>query len=168
MIRGRRHRRRRGTRAVEELNITAFMNLMVALVPFLLITLVFTRMAVLELDLPAASKQTDTPPKELRLEVVVREQGLVVSDGAERIATIRNTDAGEYDYDTLSALIQRIKTANPEVTEASVLLEPDTEYDVIIHVMDALRMVRVPAPTGAAEATVDKPLFPQIALGDAP
>lgn len=167
MIRGRRHRRR-GNGAAEELNVTPFMNLMVALVPFLLITLVFTRMAVLDLDLPTASKQTEEPPKELRLEVVVREQGLVVSDGAKRIATIRHTAAGEYDYEALSTLIQRIKQGNPEVTEASVLLEPDTDYDVIIHVMDALRMVRVPAPTGAPKATVDKPLFPQIALGDAP
>ncbi|MEE9142428.1 MAG: biopolymer transporter ExbD, partial [Gammaproteobacteria bacterium] len=41
-----------------ELNITAFMNLMVVLVPFLLITAVFSRMAVLELYLP--NSVTDT------------------------------------------------------------------------------------------------------------
>jgi len=37
-----------------ELDITAFMNLMVILVPFLLITAVFSRMAILELNLPSA------------------------------------------------------------------------------------------------------------------
>ena len=39
--------------AAVELNITAFMNLMVILVPFLLITAVFSRITVLELNLPA-------------------------------------------------------------------------------------------------------------------
>ena len=35
-----------------EVNITAFMNLMVILVPFLLITAVFSRITILELSLP--------------------------------------------------------------------------------------------------------------------
>ena len=52
-------RRRRGGRRYDgestELNITAFMNLMVILVPFLLITAVFSRLAVLELNLPGSS-----------------------------------------------------------------------------------------------------------------
>ncbi|HSN50904.1 MAG TPA: biopolymer transporter ExbD, partial [Woeseiaceae bacterium] len=49
--------RKSGRRNVEtaELNITAFMNLMVILVPFLLITAVFSRLAVLELNLPGSS-----------------------------------------------------------------------------------------------------------------
>ena len=37
---------------VVELNITAFLNLMVILVPFLLVTAVFSRMTILELNLP--------------------------------------------------------------------------------------------------------------------
>lgn len=45
--------RRKRMQETVELNITAFMNLMVILVPFLLITAVFSRMTVLELNLPA-------------------------------------------------------------------------------------------------------------------
>ena len=43
------HRRSRSNRKHEavELNITAFMNLMVILVPFLLITAVFSQVAIL-------------------------------------------------------------------------------------------------------------------------
>jgi len=36
----------------DEMNITAFMNLMVVLVPFLLITAVFTHLSIIELHLP--------------------------------------------------------------------------------------------------------------------
>ena len=51
--------RKSGRRNVEtaELNITAFMNLKVILVPFLLITAVFSRLEVLELNLPGTSTE---------------------------------------------------------------------------------------------------------------
>ena len=67
--------RRGGRRHIEaaELNITAFMNLMVILVPFLLITAVFSRLAILELNLPASSTEP-ADPQELtfQLEIIVR------------------------------------------------------------------------------------------------
>ena len=55
----RRHRRK----DAGELNITAFMNLMVVLVPFLLITAVFSRLTILELNLPSS---TEVTPETLR------------------------------------------------------------------------------------------------------
>ena len=47
--------RKRRHAETPEMDITAFMNLMVVLVPFLLITAVFSRLAIIELNLPAAS-----------------------------------------------------------------------------------------------------------------
>src|SRR6056300_1847134 len=76
-------RRRDGRRhnsEVAELNITAFMNLMVILVPFLLITAVFSRMAILELNLPGSSSAPGEPPRDLQLEITVRADGLEVGD----------------------------------------------------------------------------------------
>ena len=49
--------------AAVELNITAFMNLMVILVPFLLITAVFSRITVLELNLPALNAKSEQQEK---------------------------------------------------------------------------------------------------------
>ncbi|MCH7773164.1 MAG: biopolymer transporter ExbD, partial [Bacteroidetes bacterium] len=46
-----------------ELNITAFMNLMVVLVPFLLITAVFTHVTVLDLNLPPPGAKEVKQPK---------------------------------------------------------------------------------------------------------
>ena len=56
MITSRLHRMRR--RDPAEMNITAFMNLMVILVPFLLITAVFSRLAVMQLALPAPDSES--------------------------------------------------------------------------------------------------------------
>ena len=49
--------RRRRKDGDDDINITAFMNLMVILVPFLLITAVFSRLTILELNLPAAESE---------------------------------------------------------------------------------------------------------------
>ena len=69
------NRRRSARRQVEatELNITAFMNLMVILVPFLLITAVFSQRAILELNVPGASSEpAETPIETMQLEITVR------------------------------------------------------------------------------------------------
>ena len=166
MIRNRLHRTRRRGAATEELNITAFLNLMVILVPFLLITAVFSRMAILELNLPSASEQTDTPEEQLKLEVIVRDEGLILADGQNRIADIENRD-GEYDYARLTEILKRIKADNPDVRDASVLLEPDTDYAVLVHVMDAVRAFKAPDPD-APGRSMQAELFPDIVLGDAP
>ena len=48
-------RSRRIRRHAAELDVTAFINLIVVLVPFLLSTAVFTRLSVIDLSLPAQS-----------------------------------------------------------------------------------------------------------------
>ena len=53
----RRTRRRRQQVKDVDLDITAFLNLMVILVPFLLITAVFSRVTILDLYLPPASDE---------------------------------------------------------------------------------------------------------------
>ena len=64
---------RRRNQETAELNITAFMNLMVILVPFLLITAVFSRLAVLELNLPGSSTEPADPQEQaFQLEVIIR------------------------------------------------------------------------------------------------
>lgn len=169
MIRDRlkQRRARHADKGPAELNITAFMNLMVILVPFLLITAVFSRMAILELNLPGAAEQTAEPEKTLRLEVIVRDDTLVVGDGQRVFRRIDEAAEGGRDYEELSALLQLIKRENPDTTEASILLEPDIDYDTLVQVMDTVRMVRVPDPDEPG-STMNAELFPDISLGDAP
>nr|NIL93576.1 biopolymer transporter ExbD [Woeseiaceae bacterium]NIP20238.1 biopolymer transporter ExbD [Woeseiaceae bacterium] len=94
--------RKAGRRNLEtaELNITAFMNLMVILVPFLLITAVFSRLTVLELNLPGSSSEpVDPQDQTFQLEIIVREDRIEVGDRNQGLLGIYpNTDAGGYDY----------------------------------------------------------------------
>ena len=148
----------------EELNITAFMNLMVILVPFLLITAVFSQVAILELNLPSSTDQPDLQPETMQLEVVVRKTRLEVGErNAGLLTGLPVTDAG-HDLDGLGNYLQRIKAKYPDKVDATILLEPDVSYDVLVQVMDTVRVYSVEQDTG----TIQAELFPEISIGDAP
>ncbi len=160
-----RFRRRRKMQEPADINITAFMNLMVILVPFLLITAVFSRMTVLELSLPAASQHDQDIQEPLfNLEVIVREGSIAVGDREGGLLRRLPKVDGEYDYEQLSLLLQQIKARFPDKLDATLLLESDTPYDVLVQVMDRVRVVQV-VEAGAAQSAE---LFPEISIGDAP
>lgn len=156
------HHYRRRHKVVPELDMTTFMNLMVVLVPFLLITAVFSRITIVELDLPNAKSATPATPM-FRVEVVVRDEGLEIMDGTQVIAAIPKS-AGAYDLPKLSEYLSAIKQEYPEKEDASILLEPQVPYDHLIQVMDAVRSVEV--RDGARTSRSD--LFTAISIGDAP
>src|SRR3979490_1119755 len=87
------------------LDITAFMNMIVVLVPFLLTTTVFSRLAVLALSSPAQSPAFDKMKGYLQLEIVIRRDALEVGDRiGGMLRRVENTNRG-YDFRTLSGLI---------------------------------------------------------------
>jgi biopolymer transport protein ExbD len=75
-------RLRRLRREPAGLDVTAFINLIVVLVPFLLSTAVFTRIAVLDLALPSQSTGAleQLSVEKLNLEVVIRGEAIEVGD----------------------------------------------------------------------------------------
>lgn len=157
--------RRRLRKETAHLEITAFINLIVVLVPFLLSTAVFTRLSVIDLSLPAKNSGVEQlKVNNLQLEVVLRPDSLEVGDRlGGLIQRIPNTAKG-YDTAALSTLIQQIKAKFPDKSEASVLAEPNTSYDALVQVMDAVRVVA----TAKGPAVVHTEMFPNISIGDAP
>ena len=112
--------------------LVPMIDIFTVLVTFLLMTAVFARITILDLDLPSADIGKPAEP-EFRLEVVVRKEGLELTNGTARIATIPNID-GAYDLKTLSELAVSLKRDYPKTDSASVLLEPDVEYDILVQV----------------------------------
>lgn len=154
------------TQEEAELSVTTFLNLMVVLVPFLLITAVFSRMTIVELNLPSAA--SGDPPTEIgfRPEVIVREDGIEITNGTQVIAELPKVE-GEYDLAKLTDYMLELKREYPDVDNVSVLLEPQIPYDYLIQVMDATRTAEVPDETGQAEFTRIA-LYTGIAVGEAP
>jgi biopolymer transport protein ExbD len=148
-----------------QLEITAFLNLIVVLVPFLLSTAVFTRLAVLDLSLPAQSSGVEQlKEKNLQLEVVIRPDALEIGDRiGGLIERVPNKD-NMPDVQRLGQILIEVKKQFPDKAEATVLAEPNTSYEMLIRVMDAMRSAK--QVDGARIVRAD--LFPQISVGDAP
>ena len=166
MIRSRRGGRR--NQETVELNITAFMNLMVILVPFLLITAVFSRLAILELNLPGSSSEPVEPQEQtFQLEIIVRQDKIEVGDRNQGLLGIYpNGDDGRYDYVALAEKLTELKERYPTKTDAAILLEQDIAYDTLVQVMDT---VRVAQEINEDDGVIDRSdLFPDISIGDAP
>lgn len=163
-MRRRLHRRKAGSDEMPEINITAFMNLMVILVPFLLITAVFSRITILELNLPAAGTQSQQDKQDFRLEVIVRKNSIEVGDLTGGLLKRLDISDNTQDLQELSGILQAIKARFPDKLEASLLLAADVPYETVVAVMDRLRTVAVVQ----AGSVVYAELFPEISIGDAP
>ena len=160
-----RHHYKRRVSTTYEIDVTTFLNLMVVLVPFLLITAVFSRLTIVELNLPSAAGGPTNNQDNFRVEVIVREAGMEISNGSATIASIPKKDE-EYDLESLSELIVELKRDYPDQEEASVLMEPRIPYDYLIQVMDVVRSIEV--PTGVEDEYELYALFSDISVGDAP
>jgi biopolymer transport protein ExbD len=154
----------RHSRRPAELLLVPMIDIFTVLVTFLLMTAVFSRTVILQLNLPPPNTQFKEPPPGLQLEVMVRKDQLMVADrNSGPLHAVPNNAQG-YDYDGLTEYLKFVKSKFPDKTEASILLESDTPYDTLVQVMDRVRMFE----TGSGANTVQAELFPDISIGDAP
>jgi biopolymer transport protein ExbD len=147
------------------LNLTPMMDILTVLVVFLLITAVFTRVTIMELDVPTNAGGTALNKPNFTIEVIVRKAGLEIANGLSVEAAIPKKD-DQYDMEMLSKMLIRLKEKYPEKQDATVLMEPDINYDYLIEIMDAVRGAQVQAE-GSKEVK-KMVLFPNISIGDAP
>jgi biopolymer transport protein ExbD len=163
MIRRLQNKRRR--EEAPGLDITSFLNLMVVLIPFLLISAVFSRVTIMELTVPTSAGGSAVKAPNFAIEVIVRKNGLEIANGSSVEAAFPKKD-GQYDMQMLYELLKRLKARYPKKDDATVLMEPDIEYDYLIQIMDAVRGAEV--QTEGSEEIKKMVLFPNISIGDAP
>ncbi len=165
----RHHYKRRTKGGAHEIDVTTFLNLMVVLVPFLLITAVFSRLTIVELNLPSSSGGPSNRENSFRVEVIVRDAGMEITNGTQMIASIPKQN-DEYDFQTLSDFMIELKREYPDHDSASVLMEAQIPYDYLIQVMDIVRSVELPVeePVEGEPEYQLYALFSEISVGDAP
>ena len=153
----------------EELDLTALLNILVVLVSFLLLSAVFSKITIQELNMPPlASSPTEASKDALPLviEVMLRKDALEIGNG--KGITARLPKQGDrYDTAMLSQNLKLLKDENPGKRDVILLVEPDIDYAAMIAVMDALKFVDVKAPReGSPPLRIT--LFPNVTVGDAP
>ena len=168
-----------------ELDITSFMNLMIVLVPVLLMMMVFSRITVVELNLPTLSNiPAGESLEEQSLEVEVSERGLDVyfpqgylvtnipmiqkqdKDGLIMMQNglpIMTQDLAQLQK-TLISVKQTLLANGTEKRDIILLLQEDTDYQTIVSLIDKTRSYKDVVVT----SVVDAELFPEVSLSDAP
>lgn len=149
-----------------ELEITSFMNLMIVLVPVLLLSMTFTQIRVLQVNLPSLTGgAVAAPDPQSELEVRIEHTGFKVSlddQVVQEIPLKQVEDQQHYDYAYLSWVMQSIKQQLPEKQDIVVISTPDVEYQNLVFTMDAVKSYK----TVVAASVVEIELFPEISLGD--
>ncbi len=166
----RRHRHRRVKTQDAELDITSFMNLMIVLVPVLLLSLVFSHVRILNLQLPVLSEaELAEDQKEPKiLELVITKKHLALNYPAGILLKRFAVSEQGYDFAALSIYLQDLKLTFQqnaiEKNDIVILLAPSVDYQTIVSAMDTVRSFKAVV----AANLVDAELFPLISLGDAP
>jgi biopolymer transport protein ExbD len=157
----RNHARYRGR---NELTIVPMLDVMVILAFFLIFTAVFSKTSVLEVNLPGPGTQVAAEKPRFELELILRRSGIDVADRNSGVLETIPVVASGQDVARLTEYLAALKQRVPDVTNATLLVAEDVDYDTIVQVMDA---ARVRQTVEGAKVTRES-LFPQIALGDAP
>ena len=131
---------RRARRDAHTVDVTAFLSLMVILVPFLLVTAVFSRTTILEVSPVANDGDRVLATDPLQLQVIVRQAVIEVSYLGQAQTTQIDRSVGDKALASLATLAGELKTRHPQSLEATVLLEPQISYDVLVQVLDVLRV----------------------------
>jgi biopolymer transport protein ExbD len=152
-----------------DLDITAFMNLMIVLVPVLLMSMVFSHIAVLQLRLPDSVEKAlqDTPPEKQQIELEILPTAFNLYFPAGQLVNSYPRQETAPQPDPLVADLKAIKQRllNLGIDKKDIVLMPtaQTDYQTIISTMDRVRFFQavVAADVVAAE------LFPDISFADA-
>lgn len=179
-----RGRNSRSLREVHSANVdlTPIMCLFIILVPLLLLTAVFERLAVLKAHLPEASTlrgpatdESARPSGIVELRLMIRPQGLELQgtlshepDGTEK-ETYEDFQVSfplvgdRYDLDGLQKHLKSLKNLYPRHEKIVFLVEDKVTYDIIVQAMDACREEIFED----AGREVRRPLFPSISISEA-
>jgi biopolymer transport protein ExbD len=173
-------RRIREAEETGELNIVPYLDVVVNLVMFMLLSMTgLITLGVLNVSAPkiggeggAAAAAQDAGPK-LLLTVAVGRQGFYIAGAGgvlgpdanatdlTRPPTIPVRADGSYDFPALSAQLWSIKEKFPSESQVILTADGSVIYDILIQTMDACREQVVKAADGKVER---KPLFFDVSL----
>jgi len=132
----------------EEINIVPVMNLFMILIPFLLLTATFVKLAIIDLALPTldGSEIVSGEPQIEDLTVMViaiDTKGFTIktSDKSYPLIPMRT---GEYDYQELSRQLTEIKRLFPRLEDVVISPTSEVRYQIIVKVLDYCREIGFP------------------------
>ncbi|MBX2808577.1 MAG: biopolymer transporter ExbD [Cellvibrionaceae bacterium] len=151
-----------------ELDVTAFLNLMIVLVPVLLLTMTFTQVTVLEVKLPELTGGFEnSSDSQSKLEVVINRSSIDVfypeNTLVKKIPMITvDGNVKTYDFAQLALIMRALKEKLNDKRDLTILSGANTRYQDLVATMDAVKSYK----TVLVSSLVEVELFPEISLGD--
>jgi len=131
-----------------DVNIIPVMNIFLLLIPFLLLTAAFVRLAIVELSLPSINKKSSEKvqktPKNLVLVLLsVKEKGFQLKSPGFKFQPVNKIN-NKYNYKKIVDQLRQIKSKHPQAEDIFIAPEAKVKYDIIIKVMDRCREIGFP------------------------
>ncbi|MDF1535532.1 MAG: biopolymer transporter ExbD [bacterium] len=140
-----------------DLNLAPLLSLFVALIPMLLLTAMFQQVVIINLYLPTMEEallqdSQEDPDTDFTLAVAVTTTEISLLRDDEVLLT-ENIEGG-LKLTKLTGKLAELKKEVPEKRDAVLLLDSQIRYEIIIEIMDAIRILD------------EEELFPDISLAD--
>lgn len=171
-------KRRTKVKEDADLDITSFMNLMIVLVPVLLMMMVFSRITVVELNLPGlGGESTAEEIKQEKLELLVTPDAIdIFFPQGYLVQSIPNITVEQpsgqhlntYDFASMQEVLKQVKQTllsnGVDKKDITLLLPEDLDYQSIVSLIDNTRSYK----DVLIADVVDAELFPEVSLALAP
>jgi biopolymer transport protein ExbD len=139
-----------------DLNLAPFLSLFVALIPMLLLTAMFQEVGIINLYLPTLEEALLQDNQDFTLAIAVTTTEISLMKDEEVLLKEKIEDGVELARLTekLTQALSQLKKEAPDKKDAVLLLDSQIRYEMIIEIMDAVRVKG------------DQELFPDISLAD--
>ena len=143
--------------------ITPVLNLFLILIPFLLLTAVFSQIAIISLSLPGEEKELhkDASVNSVQITIAITPKGFIIVNEKAPLLRIPLSEK-EYDFPSLAKAMKSIKNVNPTAKSVLILSESSILYDTLIQTMDTCRESSLDMDKGKEI----HPLFPNVLIGE--
>ncbi len=132
-----------------EINITPIMNVFVILIPFLLLSASFVKIAIIDFSLPSAEQAANSAvnPADLKgltvLVVTIKDKGFEVKTSQKKLPFVPKVN-GKFDFKTLGIRLKAVKKKYPKLEDVIITPGESIRYETIVHVMDTCREAGFP------------------------
>ncbi|MDA0712448.1 MAG: biopolymer transporter ExbD [bacterium] len=116
-------------------NLVPYIDLMITMITFLMMTAVWSQMASLQVQNESSSTKTLTEKPPSAITVILTTKGLIVSEESGTKTTYNNLN-GRYNVDSLKNKLMAFKNADDKRVQINIQAEDGVSYDTIIEVID--------------------------------
>ena len=122
------------------------MNIFLILIPFLILTATFVKLAIIDFSIPTTGGNSDSaqpPPKEKMILTVIdiKANGeLQLKSTGSKFEPVQPINTKERcDYEKLASQLKNLKLKHPAIEDIILIPDVEVKYNIIIQVMDRCR-----------------------------